>query len=331
MTSTRPLPPRPRPHRRHRNQSTATTATTTSDPSEEEEDDEKEEGQLTPTQGDWYEIDSIIDEKPTRYRVRWQGVDPDTLRPWKSDWVCLIPCFSFLFSPSLCSFFCPFFLSILFVHSFCSFFFFLLFGISFLSPFIIGFLFFPPMFRKNPSSSRGATGQEGRRDPRSRPRVGGAQATQGKQEAYGSSLRQQKVEDKAAAFESPRDHWRRRRLQRRPRRPRPRYQAKPQTPPRPARRIHSCCHHHRCCGRHRQQVRRREGNRQLPRIHLHTSCPRLSPSVASIATTTSTTTAATSTSATTAAPREIDGGDDDDNGDGGGDGDKSYRQAAPEP
>lgn len=190
MTSTRPLPPRPRPHRRHRNQSTATTATTTSDPSEEEEDDEKEEGQLTPTQGDWYEIDSIIDEKPTRYRVRWQGVNPETLRPWKLDWVCLAPAFHFVLS------LCSLFLFVLFVRSFVlslsSFF-----PVFLLSPLIFGFSSFlpssnftPPMFGKKPSGSRGATGQEGRRDPRSRQRVGGAKATQSKQEAHGSRLRQ---------------------------------------------------------------------------------------------------------------------------------------------
>ena len=173
---------------------TTATAITTTDPSEGEED-EKEEGQSpsaqsTSTQGDWYEIGSIVGEKPTRYRVRWQGVNPETLRPWKLDWVCLAPAFHFVLS------LCSLFLFVLFVRSFVlslsSFF-----PVFLLSPLIFGFSSFlpssnftPPMFGKKPSGSRGATGQEGRRDPRSRQRVGGAKATQSKQEAHGSRLRQ---------------------------------------------------------------------------------------------------------------------------------------------
>ncbi|KAA8900738.1 class II histone deacetylase complex subunits 2 and 3-domain-containing protein [Sphaerosporella brunnea] len=38
-------------------------------------------------QGEWFEIQAIIGEKSSRYKVNWKGLDPATGEPWKPEWV----------------------------------------------------------------------------------------------------------------------------------------------------------------------------------------------------------------------------------------------------
>ncbi|KAF8252992.1 hypothetical protein K440DRAFT_273282 [Wilcoxina mikolae CBS 423.85] len=75
------------PHDRQRR--TATLRERTNDrntPDDKEEDDGGDDLVSTQSsQGDWYEIESIIGEKATRYRVRWKGLDPQTGLPWKPE------------------------------------------------------------------------------------------------------------------------------------------------------------------------------------------------------------------------------------------------------
>ncbi|KAF8540320.1 hypothetical protein BDD12DRAFT_880582 [Trichophaea hybrida] len=77
------------PHDRQRR--TATLRERTDDrntPDDKEEDDGDNDLVSTQSsQGDWYEIESIIGEKATRYRVRWKGLNPQTGLPWKPEWV----------------------------------------------------------------------------------------------------------------------------------------------------------------------------------------------------------------------------------------------------
>jgi hypothetical protein len=75
------------PHdRQHR---TATLRECTNDRNTPDNDDDEEDdlASTQSTEGDWYEIESIIGEKATRYRVRWKGIDPQTGLPWKPEWV----------------------------------------------------------------------------------------------------------------------------------------------------------------------------------------------------------------------------------------------------
>lgn len=42
---------------------------------------------LHESQGPYYPVKEILDESETRYKIWWDGIDPDTKRPWKIDWV----------------------------------------------------------------------------------------------------------------------------------------------------------------------------------------------------------------------------------------------------
>jgi hypothetical protein len=45
----------------------------------------------------WYAIKEIIGERPKHYKVEWEGVNPETGKPWPSEWV-RNPSLSLLFS-----------------------------------------------------------------------------------------------------------------------------------------------------------------------------------------------------------------------------------------